>query len=74
MDVRPIEGFYELRDKGGVLGNINLRVYFAVVHEERLLLVLGCYMKEDEGRAPGYIKVRMKNLLRHAVLVLKGSR
>jgi len=30
QDVRPIDEFYELRDKGGILGRINLRVYFAV--------------------------------------------
>jgi len=49
-DVKPIEDFFELRDKGGVLGQINLRVYFAIVGEQHTLVVLGCYKKEDEGK------------------------
>ena len=41
LDVRPIDEFYELRDKGGVLGRINLRIYFAVFDDLRRIVVLG---------------------------------
>lgn len=54
QDIRPIEGLYELRDKGGVLGRINLRVYFDVIDEGKLILVLGC------------VVTTMKNRRRHA--------
>ncbi len=73
-DVRPIEEFLELREKGGVLGKTNLRVYFAVVPERDMLLVLGCYKKEDEGQLPVHIKVRIKNRLRYSLSVLGVER
>src|SRR5262245_39342202 len=28
VDVRPVEDFFEIRDKGGVLGGMNVRVFF----------------------------------------------
>lgn len=68
-DVRPIEGYYELRMKGGILGKINLRVYFALVTGKVVLLVLACYKKEEEGQTPAYIRARVNNRLR-AVLPL----
>ena len=74
QDVRPIEAFYELRDKGGVLGKINLRVYFAVMDDPRLILVLGCYKKEDEGQVATHIKVKMRNRLRIAIERLAPGR
>ena len=45
QDVRRIEEFYELRDKGGVLGKINLRVYFAIFDNKGLILALSTYKK-----------------------------
>lgn len=65
-DVRPIYDFYELRDKGGHLGKINLRVYFSVHETERTIVVLSVYKKEDEGKAPERIVRRAKARLRHA--------
>ena len=64
LDVKSIERFFELRDKGGVLGRINLRVYFAVLDDSHTIIVLGCYKKEDEGQLPTRIKVRIRNRLR----------
>ena len=64
-DVRPIFEFFELRDKGGHLGNINLRCYFSVQEEERQIVVLSVYKKEDEGQAPNRIVRRARNRLRH---------
>jgi hypothetical protein len=64
QDVRPIEEYYELRDKGGLLGRINLRVYFAVFDDRSVILVLGCYNKRDEDQTPQHIKIKMRNRLR----------
>lgn len=49
-DVRPIESFHELRDKGGVLGKINVRVYFGIDKTHRAIVIPGAVKKEDEGR------------------------
>jgi len=59
-DVRSIEGFHELRDKGGVLGKINLRVYFSVCKPARMIVVLGAYKKESEAQTPNWIVRRIK--------------
>lgn len=66
QDVRKIYEFYELRDKGGILGKINLRIYFTLFKERKLILVLATYKKEDDGQAPQHIVIRVRNRLRVA--------
>ena len=63
LDVDAIEDFFELRDKGGVLGKKNVRVYFDVWDDQRLILILGVVKKESEG-ASNPIKIRMRRRLR----------
>lgn len=63
-DVQAIDRFYELRDKGGILGKINLRVYFTVETARKIIVVLGVYKKEDEKQAPKWLIVKMRNRLR----------
>ena len=36
------EQFYEIRDKGGVLNRLNVRLFFGVDKGERAIVVLGC--------------------------------
>jgi hypothetical protein len=67
QDVHRVHEFYELRDKGGVLGKINVRVYFAVIDERKLILALATYKKEDEGQMPQHIVIRVRNRLRIAL-------
>ena len=64
LDVEKIEEFYELKDKGGLLGKINLRIYFAVFDDTKEIMVLGCWNKKVEGRVPAYIKTKMRARLR----------
>jgi hypothetical protein len=59
-DVKQIEDFLELRDKGGILGKINVRVYFGLEHNKKNLVVLGCIKKESEGKTPTGDKIRMQ--------------
>lgn len=66
QDVSKIEDFYELSDKGGVLGKINLRVYFTVIGNKRLILALAVYKKEEEGQTPEHIKIKVRNRWRAA--------
>ena len=64
LDVKSIEDFHELRDKGGVLGRINFRVYFYIDKDADTIVVLGCDKKEEDGQTSLAIKVRMRNRLR----------
>jgi len=64
LEVDAIEDFFELKDKGGILGKINLRIYFVVCDGEKSIVVLGCWKKESDGQVPQYIKARMKSRLR----------
>ena len=60
LSIDKIESFYELRDKGGVLGNINARVFYGVDKTERGLVVLGTIKKQNNGPTPLGDKVRMR--------------
>lgn len=70
LEIESIEDLFELKDKGGILGKINLRVYFAVIDERHLILALGAYKKEDDGKTPSHIRVRIRNRLRVAMQLL----
>jgi hypothetical protein len=52
VDVRPIEEFYEIRDKGGVLYRLNVRVFFGVDKPSRTMTVLSVIKKESDGQTP----------------------
>lgn len=58
--VDAIEDFFELRDKGGPLGRINLRVFFIVEKEARRMVILGVIKKENEGQTPPATKQVMR--------------
>ena len=62
--VEAVEDFYELKDKGGILGKINLRVFFTVVPEEKAIVVLGAIKKESDGQTPTWAKTRIRYRLR----------
>jgi hypothetical protein len=64
LDIGAIEDFYELKDKGGILGKINLRAYFVVVGNKRLIVVLMVYKKEEEHQTPEHVKACVRNRLR----------
>lgn len=64
VTVQAVDDFYELKDKGGVLGKINLRVYFTVVAKEKAILVVAAIKKEEEGQTPGWAKTRVRYRLR----------
>jgi hypothetical protein len=64
VDVDAVEDFHELRDKGGILGKINLRIFFAVDGKSRTIVVLGVIKKEAEGPTPSWIKTRIRSRIR----------
>lgn len=49
LSIDKVGDFYELREKGGVLGKLNVRIFFDVVEENRLIRILGLYVKKHDG-------------------------
>lgn len=64
VKVEAVEDFFELKDKGGILGKINLRIYFTIVQPHKLVLVIAAIKKEAEGQTPTWLKIRVRNRLR----------
>lgn len=59
LSVDQIENYHELRDKGGVLGKLNIRVFFGIDKKERAIVILGLLKKENDGATPPAIKIQM---------------
>jgi hypothetical protein len=57
-------GLLELRDKHGLFGKLNVRTYFAMLIDRRIIVVLGCRKKEQEGQTAKHVMLGMKNRLR----------
>lgn len=72
-DVRSLGEFHELRDKGGLLGRINIRVFFWLDRKHRALVVLGVFKKENEDQTPRNIVLRIQNRLRVARQFMEGE-
>jgi len=60
VDVRKVEEFYEIRDSGGVLNGINVRLFFGVDDGERWIIVMGLIKKQNNGKTPKGAKKRME--------------
>lgn len=57
--VDAIEDFYELRDKGGILGKLNVRLFFHLDKEKSAIVVLGVIHKQNDGQTPVGDRKRM---------------
>jgi hypothetical protein len=64
VSVDQVEDFYEIRDKGGILGKINLRIFFSIEVDYKTILILAVVKKEADGQTPTWMKVRVRNRLR----------
>ncbi len=62
---RQVGEFWELKDKGGTLGKINVRVYFKFDDKKNEIVVLSAYKKEDDGAVPKHILIRIRNRWRN---------
>jgi hypothetical protein len=62
--VDAIEDFHELRDKGGILGGMNVRVFFYLDKPKKALVILGAIKKQNDGPTPKPDKIRMARRLR----------
>jgi hypothetical protein len=52
IDIRPVRDMFEIRDKGGILGKINIRVFFFVSRPNRTIAILGAFSKQNDGPTP----------------------
>jgi hypothetical protein len=64
VDVDQVEDFFEIRDKGGILANINVRVFYGVDSERRNIIVLATWHKQNNAPTPQHIKLRVRRRLR----------
>ena len=65
VDVRQIENFWEIRDKGGPFGGANVRCFFGVDDAMRSLVPLGTIKKQNNGQTPLGDRVRMRGRWRN---------
>ena len=64
VSVDAIENFHELRDKGGILGGLNVRIFYYVDDAIRAIVVIGAALKQNDGPTPQAVKIRMRLRLR----------
>jgi hypothetical protein len=57
--IDQIADYLELRDKGGILGNKNVRVFFGLDKPKQAIIVLGGIKKENNGHTPEGTKILM---------------
>jgi hypothetical protein len=62
--VDAVEDFYGLRDKGGVLGGMNVRIFFVLDKQKSCIVVLGGIKKQNDGPTPIGAKIRMRRRAR----------
>ena len=58
IDVRRVADVFEIRDKGGVLGKINVRIFFCIDHDTRTIAILSVINKKNDGPTPKFDKIR----------------
>jgi hypothetical protein len=54
-----VDDFYELRDWGGVLGGLNVRMFFGVDKQNRAIVILGALKKKNDGATPTWVKIKI---------------
>lgn len=59
QSVREVSDFLELRDKGGILGKKNVRVFFFLHQPTRELVILGAINKNSENQLPAGDRIRI---------------
>jgi hypothetical protein len=64
IDIRPVGDLFEIRDKGGILGKINVRVFYFVSRVNRTIVILGAFPKQNDGPTPPGDLWRMERRMR----------
>jgi len=64
LSLEAMEDFYELRDKGGALGKLNVRVFYCIDKETQSIVVVGAIVKKNDGQTPKAVRIRMRRRVR----------
>lgn len=66
ISVRAIEDLMELRDKGGILHGLNVRIFYYVDKRDghRSIVIVGAIVKKNDGATLEVEKIRMRRRLR----------
>jgi hypothetical protein len=64
LRIEPIADFFELKEKGGILGKTNVRIYFGFDPNTRQVVVAKAYKKEVEGQTPRHVVINVQARLR----------
>jgi hypothetical protein len=59
-----LEQYHCVQDKGGILGKINLHIFFYVDKEHGAILILGIHNKNYDGPIRKAVRIRMRRRLR----------
>lgn len=70
IDVKAIEDYLELRDKGGILGKLNIRVYFFLHKPSRSIVVVSVDRKERENAPSEGVQSRIRRRKRRTTEIL----
>ena len=70
IDVKAIEDDLELRDEGGILGKLNVRVYFFLPKPSRSIVVLSVDKKERENAPSEGVRSRISRRKRPTTAIL----
>jgi hypothetical protein len=73
IDVRSIGDFFEIRDKGGVLGKINARVFFFLPRPARTIVILGAIHKQNDGPTPLGDRRRMERRMKLYLEMIRST-
>ena len=64
QSIDAVEDYHELRDKGGILGGMNVRVFFMLDKNQSSLVVLGAIKKQNDGPTLNREKIRIRHRMR----------
>ena len=70
VSVSKIQDFFELREKGGILGNKNVRIFFGLDKSKQAIVILGGLKKENNGHTPDGTRILVQRRWRK---YLKGD-
>jgi hypothetical protein len=62
--VDAIQNYHELRDKGGILGKLNVRIFFYVDQPHSRIVVIGAIKKQNDGQTPNPVRIQMARRVR----------
>jgi mRNA-degrading endonuclease RelE of RelBE toxin-antitoxin system len=67
LDIRPVQEMFELKEKGGILRRLNVRVFYFIFRPTRTIVILGAFVKQNDGPTPPGDLWRMGKRMRREI-------